>query len=669
MLRATTLMAATAPLRRLVPSLTTRAFAGAVGVSEGAAGAEDGAGGATQVANIPTIGIDLGTTNSCVAVVENGEPRVLENEEGKRTTPSVVAFQPDGSRLVGAPAKRGAVTNPKNTIYGAKRLIGRTFDDPAIATLQKMVSYEICRAPNGTDAWVSAQGKQYSPSQIGSFVLTKMQETAARVLGGMPNKAVITVPAYFDDSQRQATKDAGRICGFDQIRIINEPTAAALSYGINSTEAQTIAVYDLGGGTFDISVLEVDDGVFVVKSTGGDSTLGGEDWDETILQHMLSTFKSQTGVDLSGDQMSIQRLREAAEEAKRALDASPSTDINLPFITQTDGGPLHFEATLTRAELEKLTGPLIDKTRAPSEQALRDAHISAAEVDKVLLVGGMTRMPKVVSTVAELFGKDPSKGVNPDEAVASGAAIQGSILDGAISGVALVDVTPLSLGTNVEGGLFARIIERNTPIPVSKTKTFTTAQDHQTYIVADVLQGDRELAAENRKLGTLRLDGIPPMRKGVPQLDVTFDLNAEGILKVTATDQATGTTSETVVETKGGLTEAEIEQMVREAEMFAEEDKKRRAAIELRNEAESLAHTTRASVEDNAKLLTEASKTKLLSQVDALEAALDGKDGDALRAKMDELKNEVNDAFEAAYKSKQGPAAGTPPPEQQTPQQ
>lgn len=577
---------------------------------------------------------------------------MLENEEGARTTPSVIGFQADGSRIVGQPAKRGAVTNAKGTVYGAKRLIGRAFDDPETQKDAKMVPYDIVRAPNG-DAWVSVNGKEYSPSQIGAFVLTKMAETAQRHLGGMPDKAVITVPAYFNDSQRQATKDAGRIAGFKAVRIVNEPTAAALSYGINVEELQTIAVYDLGGGTFDISILEVSDGIFEVKSTNGDSSLGGEDFDEAILNHMITSFKNKTGVDLSNESMAIQRLREAAEDSKRRLDASPSTEINLPFITQNDAGPVHFELTFTKDELESLTGPLVDKTREPTLNALRDAHLSPSDVDRVLLVGGMTRMPKVVETVTEIFeGKAPFKGVNPDEAVAAGAAIQGAVLDGAVSGIALLDVTPLSLGTSVEGGLFARIINRNTPIPAKKTKVFTTAADNQTHIHASILQGDREMAADNKELGTLNLDGIPPMRRGVPQIEVSFELDAEGILKVTATDQATGVTSETVVQAAGGLSEAEIESMVRDAEVYAEEDKKRRAAIEMKNEAEGLVHSTRDSINDASSILSDADKNALNAQVDALETALESgsADPDALKAKIAELELNIQNTFEAAYK-------------------
>ncbi|KAG2536997.1 hypothetical protein PVAP13_9NG245800 [Panicum virgatum] len=556
-----------------------------------------------KAAGNEVIGIDLGTTNSCVAVMEGKNPKVIENAEGARTTPSVVAFTQKGERLVGTPAKRQAVTNPQNTFFGTKRLIGRRFDDPQTQKEMKMVPYKIVKAPNG-DAWVeTTDGKQYSPSQVGAFVLTKMKETAESYLGKSVSKAVITVPAYFNDAQRQATKDAGRIAGLDVERIINEPTAAALSYGMNNKEG-LIAVFDLGGGTFDISILEISNGVFEVKATNGDTFLGGEDFDNTLLEFLVSDFKKTEGIDLSKDRLALQRLREAAEKAKVELSSTSQTEINLPFITADASGAKHLNITLTRSKFEALVHNLIERTRDPCKNCLKDAGISTKEVDEVLLVGGMTRVPKVQEVVSEIFGKSPSKGVNPDEAVAMGAAIQGGILRGDVKELLLLDVTPLSLGIETLGGIFTRLINRNTTIPTKKSQVFSTAADNQTQVGIRVLQGEREMAADNKLLGEFDLVGIPPAPRGLPQIEVTFDIDANGIVTVSAKDKATGKEQNITIRSSGGLSEADIQKMVQEAELHAQKDQERKALIDIRNNAD----TTIYSIEKIKAKLEAANK-------------------------------------------------------------
>nr|CAB3453499.1 unnamed protein product [Digitaria exilis] len=541
------------------------------------------------------IGIDLGTTNSCVSVMEGKNPKVIENAEGARTTPSVVAFSQKGERLVGTPAKRQAVTNPQNTFFGTKRLIGRRFDDPQTQKEMKMVPYKIVKAPNG-DAWVeTTDGKQYSPSQVGAFVLTKMKETAEAYLGKSVSKAVITVPAYFNDAQRQATKDAGRIAGLEVERIINEPTAAALSYGMNNKEG-LIAVFDLGGGTFDISILEISNGVFEVKATNGDTFLGGEDFDNTLLEFLVSDFKQNEGIDLSKDRLALQRLREAAEKAKVELSSTTQTETNLPFITADASGAKHLNITLTRSKFEALVHQLIERTRDPCKNCLKDAGISTKDVDEVLLVGGMTRVPKVQEVVSEIFGKSPSKGVNPDEAVAMGAAIQGGILRGDVKELLLLDVTPLSLGLETLGGIFTRLINRNTTIPTKKSQVFSTAADNQTQVGIRVLQGEREMAADNKLLGEFDLVGIPPAPRGLPQIEVTFDIDANGIVTVSAKDKATGKETNITIRSSGGLSEAEIQKMVQEAELHAQKDQERKALIDIRNSADTTIYSIEKSL-------------------------------------------------------------------------
>src|SRR5690348_15302013 len=530
------------------------------------------------------IGIDLGTTNSCVAVMEGKTPKVIENAEGMRTTPSIVAFTDEGERLVGQPAKRQAVTNPERTIFAVKRLIGRRYDDPMVEKDKKLVPYKIVRASNG-DAWVEAEGKTYSPSQISAFVLQKMKETAEAYLGTKVEQAVITVPAYFNDAQRQATKDAGKISGLEVLRIINEPTAAALAYGLDKNKTGTIAVYDLGGGTFDISILEIGDGVFEVKSTNGDTFLGGEDFDMRLVEYLAGEFKKENGIDLRGDKLALQRLKEASEKAKIELSSSQQTEISLPFISmnpQTQS-PLHLTMKLTRAKLESLVDDLIERTRGPCHQALKDAGLKAADINEVVLVGGMTRMPKVQQVVKELFGKEPHKGVNPDEVVAVGAAIQAGVLKGDVKDVLLLDVTPLSLGIETLGGVFTRLIDRNTTIPTKKSQVFSTAEDGQNAVTIRVSQGEREMAADNKMLGQFDLIGIPPAPRGVPQIEVTFDIDANGIVNVSAKDKGTGKEQQIRIQASGGLSEADIDKMVRDAEAHAEEDKKRKAEVEAKN--------------------------------------------------------------------------------------
>ncbi|MDP3675226.1 MAG: molecular chaperone DnaK, partial [Novosphingobium sp.] len=548
------------------------------------------------------IGIDLGTTNSCVAVMDGGKPKVIENSEGARTTPSIVAFTKDGERLIGQPAKRQAVTNGDNTIFAVKRLIGRRFDDPVTKKDTELVPYHIVKGKNG-DAWVQAGGEDYSPSQISAFTLQKMKETAEAYLGETVTQAVITVPAYFNDAQRQATKDAGQIAGLEVLRIINEPTAAALAYGLEKNDGKTIAVYDLGGGTFDVSILEIGDGVFEVKSTNGDTFLGGEDFDTTIVEWLAAKFKSKENMDLKTDKLALQRLKEAAEKAKIELSSTATTEINLPFITaRMEGGsttPLHLVETITRADLEKMVAGLIERTKEPMKKALADAGLKASDIDDVVLVGGMTRMPRVREVVKEFFGKEPHTGVNPDEVVAMGAAIQAGVLQGDVKDVLLLDVTPLSLGIETLGGVFTRMIDRNTTIPTKKSQVYSTAEDNQQAVTIRVFQGEREMAADNKLLGQFDLVGIPSARRGVPQIEVTFDIDANGIVNVHAKDKGTGKEQQIKIQASGGLSDADIEQMVRDAEQFAEEDKKRREGAEAKNNADSLVHATERQLEEN----------------------------------------------------------------------
>nr|QBB20006.1 heat shock protein hsp70-C2 [Ettlia sp. YC001] len=603
------------------------------------------------------IGIDLGTTNSCVAVMEGKTPRVIENAEGQRTTPSIVAFTKDGERLVGIPAKRQAVTNPTNTVYATKRLIGRAYKDDQTQKEMKMVPYKIVDGPGG-DAWVEAGGQKYSPSQIGAFVLTKMKETAEAFLGNSVTKAVITVPAYFNDAQRQATKDAGRIAGLDVLRIINEPTAAALAYGSDKKEG-LVAVYDLGGGTFDISILEIMGGVFEVKATNGDTFLGGEDFDNTILNHLVSEFKKEQGIDLSQDKLAVQRLREAAEKAKCELSSTTSTDINLPFITADASGPKHLAVTLTRAKLEALVGDLLERTKNPCIQCMKDAGVSASEISEVLLVGGMTRMPKVHEIVKGVFQKDPSRGVNPDEVVAMGAAIQGGVLRGDVKDILLLDVTPLSLGIETLGGVFTRMINRNTTIPTKKGQVFSTAADNQTQVGIKVFQGEREMAADNKLLGQFDLVGIPPAPRGIPQIEVTFDIDANGIVHVSAKDKATNKEQSIRIQTSGGLSEDQIQQMVRDAESYAEKDKERKELVEARNEADTLCYSVDKSLNEYKDKLPQNvvdDITKALADVKAAQQAEDLKD---LRDKVKALSDASMKIGESLNKDSSSGSSGS----------
>lgn len=579
------------------------------------------------------IGIDLGTTNSCVAVMEGKNPKVIENSEGSRTTPSVVAFNQKGELLVGTPAKRQAVTNPTNTLFGTKRLIGRKFDDPQTQKEMKMVPYKIIRAPNG-DAWVEANGQQYSPSQIGAFVLGKMKETAESYLGRSVANAVITVPAYFNDAQRQATKDAGRIAGMEVKRIINEPTAAALSYGMNNKEG-LVAVFDLGGGTFDISILEISNGVFEVKATNGDTFLGGEDFDNALLQYLVDEFKKNEGIDLSKDRLAVQRLREAAEKAKIELSSTTSTDINLPFITADASGAKHLNIQLTRSKFEMLVNNLIERTRQPCKDCMKDAGVTPRELDEVLLVGGMTRVPKVQQLVAELFGKEPSKGVNPDEAVAMGAAIQGGILKGDVKELLLLDVNPLSLGIETLGGVATKLITRNTTIPTKKSQVFSTAADGQTQVGIKVLQGEREMAADNKILGQFDLVGIPPAPRGVPQIEVTFDIDANGIVNVSARDKATGKEQAITIHPSGGLSEADIQNMVKEAEMYSQKDQERKKLIEAKNQADNTIYSVEKSLNEYKDKLPANIVNEIESAVADLKKAIEGEDTDKILANIE----------------------------------
>jgi molecular chaperone DnaK len=605
------------------------------------------------------IGIDLGTTNSCVAVMEGKNPKVIENAEGMRTTPSMVAFTDDGEVLVGLPAKRQAVTNPENTLFAIKRLIGRRWDDPTVAKDQKLVPYKLVKADNG-DAWVEAHGKKYSPSQISAYILQKMKETAESYLGQKVEQAVITVPAYFNDAQRQATKDAGKIAGLEVLRIINEPTAAALAYGLEKKEGQTIAVYDLGGGTFDISILEIGDGVFEVKSTNGDTFLGGEDFDMRIVDYLADEFKKENGIDLRKDKLALQRLKEAAEKAKIELSSTQQTEINLPFITADQSGPKHLTMKLTRAKLESLVDDLIQKTVAPCQAALKDAGLKPAEINEVILVGGMTRMPKVVETVKNFFGKEPHKGVNPDEVVAIGAAIQAGVLQGDVKDVLLLDVTPLSLGIETLGGVFTRLIDRNTTIPTKKGQVFSTAEDNQNAVTIRVFQGEREMAADNKLLGQFDLVGIPPAPRGVPQIEVTFDIDANGIVNVSATDKATGKEQSIRIQASGGLTDSDIDRMVKEAEAHAEEDKKRRELVEVRNQAEALVHSTDKMLKDFGDKVAAADKSAVEAAVAELKTAAEGEDVEAIKQKVDAVAQASMKLGEAMYNASQGTGEAGP---------